>query len=55
MSRLTLVKHAIRLYRYDLSPRHTQRHNVRAWLASVDMLGPRRLLANPIKREVTNG
>ena len=32
---------ARRLFCNDLAPRHTQRHNMRAWLRSVRYLGPK--------------
>jgi hypothetical protein len=46
-----LVRHAIRLYRNPLAPKHIQRHNQRAWLRSVRLLGDRWLLAKPIERK----
>lgn len=37
-----------RLFVHDMAPRHVQRHNMRAWVRSVRMLGRQWLLAQPI-------
>lgn len=37
----TRLRQARRLFCNDMAPRHTQRHNMRAWLRSVRELGPR--------------
>lgn len=51
MSNLQLAKRACRLYNSDMVPKSVNRHNQRAWLASVQMLGPKWLLAAPLKRD----
>jgi len=33
-----------------LSPRHTNRHNMRQWIKSVRFLGDKWLLATPVER-----
>jgi hypothetical protein len=40
---------ARRLFRNDLAPRSTVRHNVRAWVSSVRILGTRWHLAVPVR------
>lgn len=35
------LKQARRLFCNDLTPRHTQRHNMRQWVCSLRWLGPR--------------
>jgi hypothetical protein len=32
---------------HDMAPRHTQRHNIAAWVRSVRMLGDKWVYANP--------
>lgn len=32
---------ARRMFRNDMAPRHTVRHNIRSWVRSVRMLGPK--------------
>ena len=45
-----LIKTAVRLFRSDLVPRSVRRHNARAWLRSVTMLGDKYvLLGGPAK------
>jgi hypothetical protein len=34
-----LIKQAVKHFRSDTAPRHVRRHNARAWLRSVLMLG----------------
>jgi len=46
-----LARRAIRLYSCDLVPQSTNRHNQRAWLRSVAMLGDKWLLAKPVQKE----
>lgn len=52
---ISLAKRAVRLYSCDLVPKAINRANQRAWLRSVQMLGPRWLLAKPLTRETANG
>lgn len=35
------LKQARRLFCNDITPRHTQRHNIRQWVRQVRALGPR--------------
>lgn len=44
-----LVQMANRLFNYDLAPPHVRRHNRRQWIRSVQNLGPRWLIWDPIK------
>jgi len=37
---IQLMRQAVRLFRSDLAPRSVRRHNARAWLRSVELLGP---------------
>ena len=39
---------ARRLFVNDMTPTHTSRHNIRAWVASVRYLGNSWLLAQPL-------
>lgn len=48
---IQLARRAIKLYSCDLVPHSTNKHNRRAWLRSVALLGPRWLLAVPMKKE----
>lgn len=48
---IQLARRAVRLYSYELAPLHINKANRRAWLRSVQMLGPRWLLAAPMKKE----
>jgi hypothetical protein len=45
------IKQAVRLFRFDLAPRSVRRHNARAWLKSVAMLGEKWKLATPMRLE----
>jgi hypothetical protein len=49
MSRIQLIKHALRLWNIPYVPRETNRANARKWIASVERLGDRWLLA--VKKE----
>ena len=51
MSRIELARRAVRLYSTDYVPLRTNKYNRRAWLRSVQMLGIRWLLAEPINRK----
>lgn len=50
MSRLQLVKHALRLWNVPYVPRETNRANARKWIRSVQLLGDKWLLAKKIER-----
>jgi|GEM_PF-3456259 len=50
MTQISLAKRAIRLYSNVLVPKALNRFNQRSWLRSVALLGPRWLLAVPLKR-----
>lgn len=50
MSRLELVKHALRLWNVPHVSRETNRANARKWIKSVDRLGDRWLLAKKVQR-----
>lgn len=43
------LKQAVRLFRSEYAPRSVRRHNARAWLRSVQQLGPKWLLARPVR------
>ena len=45
----TRLRQVRALYRNDLAPRSTVRHNIRAWTRSVRMLGSQWLYAQPIR------
>lgn len=51
MSTYQLKRHAVKLWANPNAPRHTVRHNRRAWLASVLRLGDKWLLHTPIRRQ----
>jgi hypothetical protein len=51
MSRIQLIKHALKLWNVSHVPRETNRANARKWIASVERLGDRWLLAQPIRRQ----
>lgn len=38
-----LLRRAVALFRSDLVPRSVRRHNARAWLRSIDVLGDKHL------------
>jgi len=50
MTQLSLAKRAIRLYSTKHVPKSLNRANQRSWMRSVALLGPRWLLATPLKR-----
>ena len=50
MSRLQLVKHALRLWKVPHVSRETNRANARKWIKSVDRLGEKWLLAKKVQR-----
>lgn len=50
MSRLQLVKHALRLWNVPHVSRETNRANARKWIKSVDRLGEKWLLAKKVQR-----
>lgn len=41
-----LIKEVVRHFRSDTAPRSVRRHNARAWLRSVLMLGDRHVLSS---------
>ncbi len=45
----TMLRRVRQHFVNDLAPRHVQRHNMRAWIISIRMLGKRWLLAEPIR------
>lgn len=47
-----LARRAVRLYSCDLVPQSTNKHNRRAWLRAVALLGDKWLLAKPQTKEV---
>ena len=51
MSTYTLARRACRLYRGGYMPKEIRRANQRKWIAAVQMLGPKWLLATPINKE----
>jgi hypothetical protein len=50
MSRIQLIRHALRLWNVPHVSRETNRANTRKWLASVERLGDKWLLAKPIPK-----
>lgn len=50
MSKLQLAKHALRLWNIPYVSRETNRANARKWIASVERLGDRWLLAKQVER-----
>jgi hypothetical protein len=50
MKQSELLRQAIRLWSNPLVPKQVQRHNQRAWLRSVQMLGDKWLIAKPVGR-----
>jgi hypothetical protein len=44
-----MLKRVRRLFACDLAPNHTKRHNIRAWVHSVRLLGDKWLLAKPVE------
>jgi hypothetical protein len=50
VSKMQLAKHALRLWNVPHVPREVNRSNARKWLRSVELLGDRWLLAQPIRR-----
>lgn len=50
MSKVQLIKHALRLWNVPYVPRETNRANARKWIRSVQLLGDKWLLAKKIER-----
>jgi hypothetical protein len=50
MSKVQLIKHALRLWNVPHVPRETNRANARKWIRSVQLLGDKWLLAKKIER-----
>ena len=46
----TLLRRVRRHFIHDMAPSHTARHNMRAWVRSVRLLGDKWLFAKPIER-----
>lgn len=44
------IRQAIRLWKTPGVPKHVWRHNVRAWLRMINLLGDKWLLARPSPR-----
>ena len=53
MATLTLAKKAVKMFSNPAHSKETQRHNIRAWLRSVDMLGSRWVIAEPRTKSKT--
>lgn len=47
-----LLKLARKHFRSDMVPAKTNRHNMRAWVRSLKMLGPKWLLATQVQRSL---
>ena len=45
-----LKRRAITLFRNSMISKHVQRHNQRAWIASILQLGDKHILAIPVGR-----
>jgi len=50
MSKIQLIRHALRLWNVPHVPRETNRANARKWVRSVERLGDRWLLASKVRR-----
>jgi hypothetical protein len=50
VSKLQLVKHALRLWKVPHVDKQTNRSNARKWLRSVELLGDKWLLAKKVQR-----
>lgn len=50
MSKTQLVKHALKLWNVPHVPKEINRANARKWIASVERLGDRWLLAKKVER-----
>ena len=50
MSKVQLIKRALRLWNVPYVPRETNRANARKWIRSVQLLGDKWLLAKKIER-----
>lgn len=46
----TMLRRARRHFCHSMAPASVQRHNMRAWVRSIRMLGDRWLFAKPIER-----
>lgn len=51
MTKTQLMRHAVKLWQVPHVPREINRSNARKWLAAVERLGDRWLLAQPIRRQ----
>lgn len=49
--RTKMLKKARELFAVEIAPRHIQRHNMRAWVRSVRLLGSKWLLAEHVERK----
>lgn len=50
MSKIQLIKHALRLWNIPYVPREINRANARKWVVSVERLGDKWLLAKKVER-----
>jgi len=50
MTRVQLIKHALKLWNVPHVPREINRANARKWVKSVERLGDRWLLATQVRR-----
>jgi hypothetical protein len=50
VSKMQLMKHALKLWNVPHVPREVNRSNARKWIRAVERLGDRWLLAQPIRR-----
>jgi hypothetical protein len=51
MTKISLMRHAVRLWQVPHVPREINRANARKWLAAVERLGDKWLLSKPVRRE----
>ena len=51
MTRVQLIKHALKLWNVPHVPREINRANARKWLHAVELLGDRWLVAQPRTKE----
>lgn len=51
MTKTQLLRHAVKLWRVPHVPKEINRANARKWVAAVERLGEKWLLAKPVRRE----
>ena len=51
MTKISLMRHAVKLWQVPHVPREINRANARKWVAAVERLGDRWLLSKPVERK----